>query len=127
MQQPLKACQRTFFPERIVGATKVPPLRVLFETLKAAMAAFLSISQKEGGPKAALLERVKKVRISNRRGRRPRRPGSKIVRFLSTSGEFVIFQNGPSRAPAPTKRFFDSLKEGGPKAALLLRGKWNYL
>jgi hypothetical protein len=57
MQQPLKVCQRTFFPEKIVGAAEVPPLRVLLETLKAAMAAFLSVSQKEGGPKAALILR----------------------------------------------------------------------
>ena len=52
-----------------------------------------------------------KVQNSNCRGRRPRRPSSKTLRFLSASGEFVTFQNGPSRAPAPTKRFFDSLKQ----------------
>ena len=44
-----------------------------------------------------------KVRVSNRRGRRPRRPGGKLFRFLPASGEFVTVQNGPSRTPAPTK------------------------
>jgi len=57
-------------------------------------------------------QRVKKVRNSNCRGRRPRRPGGKILRFLSNFGEFITFQNGPSKAPAPTKGFFDSLSWG---------------
>jgi hypothetical protein len=50
MQQPLKVCQRTFFPDRILGAAEVPPLRVLFETLKAAMAAFFVRKPKRGRP-----------------------------------------------------------------------------
>ena len=66
------------------------------------------------GPRGATLpkgegQRVKKLKISDRRGRRPRRPGGKTLRFLMVFGEFATFAWGPSGTPAPTNRFIDSL------------------
>ena len=52
---------------------------------------------------------VEKVQIRDRRGRRPRRPGGKTLRFLMVFGEFATFAWGPSGTPAPTNRFIDSL------------------
>ena len=51
---------------------------------------------------------VKKVRISNRRGRRPRRPGGKIPCDFDAFGEFATFPSGSSRGPTPTYRFLNS-------------------
>ena len=63
---------------------------------------------------------VEKVQIRDRRGRRPRRPGGKTLRFLMVFGEFATFACGPSGTPAPTNRFIDRLnpvsKETGVSA-----------
>ena len=53
---------------------------------------------------------VKKVRIPNCRGRRPRRPCGTILRDFDVFGESATFSGGSSRGPTPTYWFFDKLK-----------------
>ena len=59
--------------------------------------------------RVGFLQFVEKVQIRDRRGRRPRRPGGKTLRFPMVFGEFGTFACGPSGTPAPTNRFIDSL------------------
>ena len=121
----LSACQK-----RPVGAGQRARPRILLSKIhrRKAKPGLFSVGKSEklhfsagghGGPplrfslkrgSSAGSQRIEKVRILNRRGRRPRRPGGRNLPIYTILGEIAIFSNGSSGRPTPTYRFFYSLR-----------------